>query len=144
MATFKEIQMSKKINKYTIIALIVGVVIGILACVLVKYFQYDYQWILGKHYEEIIAMYGEFDSGKAEFVDEEKRWSTFNSTRNYSRGYHCIPIRCKNAGTYEVWSLFEAQVGVNDKIIYPHIIIEFDSQGYAISVSKGYYEYVGG
>ena len=69
--------MDKKRKIYIIIALVVGMVIGLSIGAFVSYYQYDYRWIIGKHYNEIIANYGEFDSGNAEFVKEEKRHDNF-------------------------------------------------------------------
>lgn len=124
--------MKKNKKIYIIIALVVGMVIGLSIGSFVSYYQYDYRWIIGKHYNEIIANYGEFDSGNAEFVKEEKRHDNFYYNRSN--------IICENAGTYEAWSLFESTIGEMDRRLYPHIIIEFNSDGYAKSVSKGYYD----
>ena len=110
---------------------------GILACVLImffsSYFRYDYHWIIGKHYEEIIADYGDFDSGNAEFVADSRKYEYERYYVNDDIGF----CEINNSGTYKLWNPFNTELHIST-FHHPHVIIEFDSSGYAVSVSKGY------
>lgn len=129
----KNLNLKAFITRNTIIALIIGIVLGILICTLFSFTKYDYDWIIGRHYEEIIARYGEFDSGNADFVRQERKNAYFSFKGNENEFF-----KCENAATYEIINIFKLKKTATLKLGYPHIIIEFDENGIAQSVSKGY------
>lgn len=122
------------VNRFTIIALIIGLLLGFATNYVVSSLRYDMDWIIGKHYEEIIARYGEFDYGYTDIVPYKKpfcgKWRNADNKKelNYE---NAVAYICYN------WEdrIFDSS-GLGEE--FPLIIIEFNTRGVAISVSRGY------
>ena len=125
---------NKIINRFTIIALVIGCLLGLMLNNIISSLRYDINWIIGKHYEEIIARYGEFDYGHSDTVPYREPfrgdwWDAEDQKRlNYENATAYI---CYN---WEKRIFDETRYGEE----FPLLIIEFNSNGIAISISKGY------
>lgn len=130
----------KNSKRTIVITLLAGIVLGVVLCSIISALKYDMDWMIGKHYEEIISRYGEFDYGNSKSIPYKNKFKgPYSSVRQE------VDLDFDNVAAYIYYNWIERTydpTGEGEE--FPLIVIEFDSEGYAICVSKGYAIPLGG
>lgn len=128
------------LNKTTILSFFVGFIAVIAVLILLNLFRFDIEWIIGNSVSEITARYGEFDFDCFNRDDTE---ALFKSDVFYVFGEtdEIYEKTVRNAGFYKISKGIDENRMIDGKEYCPVWVIEFDSDGYAESVKKGYYSF---
>lgn len=114
-------------------SILVGIAVGILFGIISIALKYDMNWMIGKHYEDIVERYGQFDFG---FSDEIPCRKIYGGTYLSKDGE---VLNLDNTAAYIVYNVFQRtydSTGEGEE--FPCIVVEFDDKGYVIGISKGY------
>lgn len=124
------------LNRNTIKSFLLSFISVILIAIIINIFRFDVEWIIGSRMSEITMRYGGFDF---ECLNYDATNPKYKSDVFYVFGDEIYEKTVYNAGFYKISKDNEKNKMIDGKEYCPVWVIEFDSNGYAESIKKGYY-----